>query len=169
MIYLWNFIMWVAQLLPPIIRKPKSIAWVNVLIDPIKVLHTDFIAFRLVMIKKLRINGQTIVLENLLNDMFDNTLRRITIVTSFDTIDPVYVPQPGAEFASNPIWIAQPSENQPLYVGQPSEYGVLNDFIVEVPVGILTSAQEIQLKFIIYKYKLLSKTPLFKYDDGSTF
>lgn len=168
MIYLWNILDWCVQMLPAVLRKSKQQAWIKTMIEPVRNLHVDFLAYRLDMIKRLSINGQTIVLENLLNDLFDAIDRGITIETSYDRINPIFIGQP-SEFSINPIFIGQPSEPPPLFIGQPSEYGVVSDFIVTVPNGILSAAQESRLKAIINKLKLLSKTAVFKYQDGTIF
>jgi hypothetical protein len=165
----WNIFNWVVQLLAPILRKSKLMAWSKVIVEPVKVMYDEFVLYRLMMIKKLRLNGQTIIMENLLNDLFDETDRGITIETAFDIVPAVYISQPGAEFATAPIYVGQHFEPPPVYLGQPSEYGVNYDFIVTVPLGILTSNQETQLKYIVFKYKLLSKKPFFVYDDSTPF
>lgn len=166
MIYAIDIDSWVRQMLPPLLIKISN--WVDVTMSPVKILYQAFIDYRKKLTKDLQINGQTIVLENYLNDLFDATNRGITIVTSFDLIEPIYFPQPGSEFLVNPIWIGQPTEDF-LYIGQPEEYGINYDFVVTVPTGTLTAAQETMLKFIVYKYKLASRTPYFTYDNNTPF
>jgi hypothetical protein len=168
MIYLWNFANWCFDMLPTPLQQSRHLAWINVLIEPVRELHVEFLIYRSDLSKRLRINGQTVVLENLLNDFFDSINRGIEIITSFDTIDPIFIGQP-SEFASNPTFFGQPSEPPPILIGQPEEYGVAYDFMVIVPDGILTPGQEVQLKSVIKKYKFLSKKPLFKYVSGTQF
>lgn len=168
MTYLWNIANWCIDILPAPLRLFKFIAFTRVQIEPIRLLHQEFLIFRLEMIRKIRVNGQTVVMENILNNLFDPTNRGIEITTSYDTIDPVFIGQP-SEFATNPTFFAQPSENAQVFIGQPSEYGVLHDFVVKVPATILTSAQEVQLKSLVKRYKYLSTKPYYIYNNGIPF
>lgn len=168
----WNIDTWANNETPAEKRFDPLLSVQKVILKPVKYLYALFLPYRAEMLKKLRYNSQQIVLENLLNDMFDNTLRRIRVYTTYDVIKPPYV--------------YNKAENQPLYVHNQTEYdadatlpvyyaynvpelGILYDFVVECAAGSLTANQEVRLKAVVNYYRLASKRPLFIYDDQTTF
>ena len=168
----WNIDVWAVNETPAEVRKEPWLSFLRSLLKPVKVLYASFLTYRTDTIKKMRYNSQTIVLENLLNDMFDSTLRRITVVTTYDIVNPPHLYQSSE---NNPLYVYTEAEYdaEPLlervYLNQQSELGILYDFIVECAEGSLTSNQETRLKAIVNYYKLAGKKPLFIYDNNETF
>lgn len=162
----WNISDWALRVIPSLMRKEPVISFVRALLTSISAPYSVFVTYKAEMLKKVRYNGQQIILENLLNDVFDNTARGIVIITATDIEEPVYIATP-AETA--PVFIATPAETAPVYIGLPDEYGYTFDFLVLVPTSLLTSEQETQLKSITNYYKIAGKTPRFQYANGTIF
>lgn len=68
--------------IPWALRKPNRIAWINSMHAYLFLINDKFKAFVLEVRYKLQINGQKIYLEHYLNDLFDDTQRRIYIDTN---------------------------------------------------------------------------------------
>ena len=122
-------------------------AYVIVLIQPIKSLHYGWLQKREFDWYRLNHNGQRCKLRKALNDNLDPTLRRIYI-------------DEGTAFPREYIYTE--AENMPQYLGtffikSENEYqntGV--DFIVFVPQEIIENAIY-QLKYLLKYYKLAGK------------
>ena len=101
-------------------------AWLNVIIKPVKDLYDAFILYRATALYKLNFNGQIIYLEHILNDVFDNAnrgiyidntadLNRVYLFNSSELVTPVYVynnydaaiPYVVGEFSvyDNKVWV----------------------------------------------------------------
>ncbi len=78
----WSYI--VRYFTPTYWRGVVSLTWLEVLISPVKSLHADFITWTALQDRWILHNGQTIYLEKLLNDLFDNVNRGIYIDTVAD-------------------------------------------------------------------------------------
>lgn len=155
-------------MVPVLYRKDRLVHFLIVLLKPIASIYTLFFDFRLYLIKKMKFNGQVIVLENMLNDLFDNSLRRIRIITITDRLRKVYVYQ---SIESKPLYIFRTSENLPVYISTLQEYQNMSgfDFIVEVPKNVWSGSILDQIKKIVFYYKLAGKKPKFIYQDGTEF
>lgn len=70
--------------LPQWMRRPKHISWLMALIAPVRALSGEFFQYRTRTLYDLSITPQTIYLERMLNDKYDNTERRIWIETIDD-------------------------------------------------------------------------------------
>lgn len=153
---------------PSILQKPIHYAWLKALLFPLVQLHEEFKSFRIDFNKKLRYNGQIIILENLLNNEFDNNDRGIVIRTNPAGLSQVYLFQKEENQPS--IHIYQKEEGKPVYIFQKEEeLAKYWDFEVVVPVGILTPEQERQLKTLTLRYKLDGKRPRFIYQNDQIF
>jgi hypothetical protein len=75
----------VTRLAPPAWRRSFLLAWLEALLKPVATLNQEFITWVAAKRIELTYNGQTIHLERMLNDLYDNTLRRIKIEHSMDT------------------------------------------------------------------------------------
>lgn len=166
MIFNWDILTIPEQELPPRKVTPKRVDFLKALLKPLAVLYASFLIYRTSTIKKLRYNSQVIILENLLNDKFDNALRRIRIITVFDIDEPVYL---ALNSENDPLWLPLASETDPVYLGLDAEGGYLYHFIVEAAVGSLTSQQIIQLKATVNYYRLAGKKPFYRYNDLTPF
>lgn len=168
-IYTVNWKNLVNFLTPPFLRTVRLIDWLLVLIEPLSSTNRELRVFRDQAIYKVTHNGTVVLLQKVLNDAFDNELRRILIC---DTI----------EFPS--VWVYPEADNRPVYVddesGDPvwvydfnsvfteAEY----DFIVKMPIELMPTGDttgtvdevpedllifELQIKSLVNYYKLASK------------
>lgn len=145
----------------------RHYAWLRSLLFPLKYVHENFKTYRLEVNKRLRFNGQVIILENILNDYFDNVSRGIVIVTNSDTSSSLYVFQ---NFEGNSEHIHQAIEDKPIYIYQSNEIiDAGYDFIVIVPNGILSAENERRIKAITNQWKIDGKRARFQYETGEIF
>lgn len=171
MTYVWNIVLWAKQYIAVDLAQSPMNEWLAVLVKPLNTVYGYFMAHREATIRKMRFNSQTIVLENLLNDLFDPTLRRIIIINRGDTNQPVYIYQ-SAE--NKPLYIYQESElvadpSLNTFVGTDAEYGTIYHFIVQAAVGSLTSEEIVRLKATVNYYRFSGKVPYYQYDDLTPF
>ncbi len=127
-------------------RKPKTIKWLNVILKPIVRLHIEFLAFRNQALYKVNHNSQICFLQAVLNDVFDNTQRRI-IIRNAILREPLWFYEPEE---NKPVLFYEESDNKPVYFREESEFiGDGADFLVLVPIDIKpTNTQELNA-FII--------------------
>lgn len=138
----------ISQLLPPRKRSPRMLNWMGALVKSLNTVKTAFYGYYNTVQYNLQFNGQVINLEHVLNDAFDDTLRRIEIVDAvenpttylFNVIE-------GNELT----YLFNTSEGSPLYLYNNQEYATQDDFIVEVPVGLAYT--EVEMRALINKYK----------------
>ena len=148
------------QLLPVRLRRSAGahgdsmmVAWMKCLVSPVKYVQVLFNANRANDLYVLAHDGQVCYLDAALNDLFDNTLRRIYIS------DPAYI-DPDYLYRRNegkPLYLYQRSEHKPVYLYQRSETyeGAGVTFIVNVPIALgLTAGQVLQLRALVNKYRL---------------
>lgn len=140
-----KLILW---LVPTFLRKSKMIALLRVYCAPVSVLYSAFLANRQNNLYKLNHNGQVFSMEKMLNDLFDNALRRVYVTDGF-TKDPTY--------------IYTEAENKPKHLGALILYnegdyadtGV--DFLVWIPAMLATEQTKLAMKGQIDFYKLAGK------------
>lgn len=151
-----------AKLSPPKLRKLKLIDWLFVLLKPLEEINFLFKSFRKQAIYKVTHNGQVVYLEKVLNDQYDNELRRIYIEDAFAQ-EPVYI---YPENENLPIYIpaintvqeiANPVEITPIYIYDDFEFleGIY-DFIVFVPEDLRPSTAFVENTFIIKMRSLVN-------------
>jgi hypothetical protein len=159
----------VERSMPVRLRKDAHKSWLNALLAPLRELYALFTAFRAANLYRLAHNGQVCKLEAVLNDAFDNTLRRIYI-TDGDYIDPLAI---YLKIEENDVPLALDSElpvtdyDAPLYLYTAAEEAIMSFlFIVHIPVGITGAGyDEVRLRALVDKYRLPSR----KYYDVETF
>lgn len=78
-IYIISYQAFKEQLLPLLLRKPKTLAMLEALISPLVTLYNDFFAFKTKAIYKTEHNAAITLLQKVLNDHFDDVERRIFI------------------------------------------------------------------------------------------
>ncbi len=146
-------------------RTPAHLAWLRDLISPIVYLQGLFNAFRRDTLYYLSHNSQVCYMEAVLNDTFDNTLRRIYIT------DGAYC---------DAVYIFQDDEDEPVYIDLDSEIGddVIDDpdpvplytdaecyvegvqFVVMVPTAVAGSPgfDLNRCKAVVNKYRMAGKS-----------
>lgn len=143
----------VILLLPTFLRKARLVAWLQILIAPLEQLQYSFNQKRNSDLITLTHNGQKCYLRKILNDNFDQTLRRIRIedMTHF-----------------NAVYIYTEAENQPVYLeekylytsGEMQVSGV--NFSVRIPNTL--RARNVEIKALIEAYKIASKRYIIIYE-----
>jgi hypothetical protein len=91
-------------------------------------------------------------LTRLLNDRYDYTRRRITVVDSIDK-DPVYIYR---RDELKPRYIFKKTENRPKFIYTYGESGLIrDDFIIKIPVALfLAGLNTRELSSLVNVYKL---------------
>jgi hypothetical protein len=149
----------VTLLLPLSLRKTAMVSWLFALITPYKELLAWFKIFRRDSSYKILHTPQVYSMENVLNDGFDPSLRRIYIV------DGLY---------KSAVYFYEPDENSPVhffeinpqvYFYEPEELEKLDvDFVVVLPLGMnLPASEMIRLKSLVDFYRLPDKTYTVRY------
>lgn len=153
-IFIVNFKKLVVWLLPAPLRRPVQSSWLMALIGPVIKLYNGFLAFRSAVIYQLTITPQVCKLEKMLNDRYDNQLRRIYIEDAIEK-EPWFL---YLKVEAKRMFLYTKSEaSAPQYLYTKSEtvqFGV--DFVINIPVFVVFDINE--FKSLVKKYKLASKT-----------
>ena len=141
-------------LLPIDLRTPIT----NVLLNTVRLtfqgLYNSFYETFNITKYNLTFNGQVCMLEHLLNDKYDTTLRRIEIIQDqagkstylFNKIE-----------QNESTYLFSKVENgHNTFIYNKSEVIGLNDFIIQIPSDVVFG--EIQLRKLVDKYKLPDKS-----------
>jgi hypothetical protein len=150
----------VEMLTPTFFRQKRYIKWLRVLIKPLSTQKSVFLKFRTESLYKLSHNSQVIYLEKVLNDAFDNDLRRIYINNAI-IIEPIWF----YEIEDNkPVLFYEIADNKPVYFREGAELtGDSIDFTVFVPSELQPSTTTAfenfinQMRALVDYYKLYSK------------
>lgn len=147
-------------LLPTDLRKLKIKALLKVYLSPVIRNYNEFLTFRDNSIYKLEHNSQIASLEDVLNDSFDNSLRRIRIA-NVEFKEPVYFYEPED---NKEVYHYEPEDNKPVYYYEAEDFaGDGVDFVVMVPPDLRPAqpteenAFIIKMEGLINYYKLYSK------------
>lgn len=152
--YTWDFTKLITYLLPSFLRKAKQVAWLKALCAPTNTIHTAFTTFTTEKIYEQNFTGQVISLERLLNDTFDNSMRRIYL--SEGNREELFVFNSGEGFAAGNesfVFVGSGTGEQNIFLGDNST--LLYDFVVNIPTGL--SYDSARLNALIRKYKLAGK------------
>lgn len=158
-VFVIDFNRLVMLLLPTFLRKVKMVAWLQMLVTPIKMVYSDFMNNRAENLNNLQHNGQVCYLRCLLNDKFDPVLRRIRI-TNGSAFEAVY---------AFTYLEAQPKYLGSLYLRQYIDYadnGI--DFMVIIPADLKLQNSIEQLKATMDYYKLASKRGRIQFEEVGT-
>jgi hypothetical protein len=136
-------------LIPEQLRNTKMKAWLNILISPVVYVYNLFMTQRYDHLYVLKHSSQVTYMQAVLNDVFDNALRRI-IITDNVNAQPVYT---YISSESHPNFIYLTSENDPLYLFTSGEDA--DGFIVQVPSALTFDAA--YMSALIDRFRLASK------------
>lgn len=139
-------------LTPGRIKQPRLLNWIRSLLYPFTLLYISFLKYRKDKLYQLSITPQVCYLTKLLNDRYDYTRRRITVVDSVDK-DPVYIYR---NDELKPKYIFKKVENRPKYIYTNGESGLIrDDFIIKMPVALfLAGLNTRELISLVNVYKL---------------
>lgn len=145
------------QFVAPSKRFERNLSWIKSLVSPLNTVHNEFFN---VFLKEQRYivkrNGQTLILENTLNNAFNP-----------DFIPPIYIDNTGDDIEGiifynsfetyPPVIFYNESENIPVYWYNYAETFQNSDFKVFVPNGVLLNYTVDRIKFEINKFKPAGK------------
>ena len=126
------------------------------IVSPLQTNTNSLKTFETEQTKRAKWNGQKIVLQAALNDIFGITSAPYIIIeTNPDIGDNTEFYEPSE---LSPVYFSEPSENDPAYFFESSELSINDfDFTVRIPVGIWTTELERQVKAQTNLYKLAGK------------
>jgi hypothetical protein len=129
------------------------VKFITALLEPLQTLSTGMKTFETEQLKRAKWNGQKIVLQAALNDLFGITMAPfILIETNQSPGQNTYFYE---ESESVPVYFHEEIEGDPVYFFESSELPVIDyDFKVLIPVGIWTTELERRVKASTYLYKL---------------
>ncbi|MGN6568223.1 MAG: hypothetical protein ACTHJ0_09735 [Flavipsychrobacter sp.] len=141
----------VKLLVPKQLRNVKMVSWLTALINPVQYIYNAFMTQRYDNLYIINHSSQVAYMQAVLNDTFDNTLRRIRVVDP-TYLDPIYI-YLGNEL--KPEYVYTDAEAQPVYLYTDKETISNYDFIVQVPAIIIYDL--VYMKALINKFRLASK------------
>ncbi|PCI11858.1 MAG: hypothetical protein COB73_00700 [Flavobacteriaceae bacterium] len=166
-VYIIDYLRLVIWCLPFALRQPKTIAYLQSLIQPMINLYNEFIDYKVISLYKMNHNSQVCYLRAVLNDSFDFHLRRI-IIQNARILEPNWLYHPAD---NKPKFIYSEADNSPQYLYDPNSFiGDGVDFVVIVPLVLKPSTQleiirfETKMKGLLDYYKLYSKNYSIKYE-----
>jgi hypothetical protein len=123
------------------------------LVKPLQTNTDSLLTFETEYKKRAKFNGQKIVLQAALNDIFGVTSAPFIIIETNQGIgNNTYFFEP-AELS--PVYFSEPTENDPVYLFEPSELGPVDyDFKVLIPSGIYTAELDRRIKAETNIYKV---------------
>lgn len=152
MIYIINFTEWVKQIIrPDLVNQPRAMAWFSAMLEGVKNLHEKFLMFREATLYKLRWTSQTIYLEKLLNDRFNNGNPAFQNFEQRQTPVGIYISEPAAFNQQLYHWNAAENRYDAVswlqseldadvtltqYSFKESEMQANLDFVVNVPIAL---------------------------------
>ncbi len=147
-LYYWKQLI---DMLPVKLRKPRLMSLIYALLAGLIWLHEQFLAFVDYAIGEATKTGQVIVLEKLLNDAFDFSLRRIYIgdESTHDSTALFLISEAQPDPAVYLVSEIPPGTGLALYTT--AEGGGLYNFVVYIPTGLVLDL--ILLQGILNKYK----------------
>lgn len=120
-------------LVPKFLRQSKTLAWIKALLAPLVAHYNEFVAFKTEMIYISQHNAAVISIESVLNDYFDNDLRRIFINNAELSLRE-YFYDPGA---GDPLYFYDDPNGPPQYFLDPGAYNLYGgDFTVFLPLDL---------------------------------
>lgn len=149
-IYNVNWFRLVNMLVLPAVKKPLVLAFINSAIAPIRSNYDSFLGFKNDAEYRLKHNGQVCYLQKVLNDKFDNALRRI-VVRNIQPKQPLWVYYPED---NKPVFVYN-EVNRPLFVYNPEDYYNEFDFEVLIPTALNPLVNQISIQ--VNYYKIYSK------------
>lgn len=108
--------------------------FIQALLKGLQSLNNTFNTYTQSIQENIKFNGQKIYLQRRLNDLYDNTQRRIYIVSE-QGIETKYIYR-NSELQTDYIYRISEAQT-PFYVGRKAESGAEYDFIVYVPISLL--------------------------------
>lgn len=148
-----NYADYITKLLPVFLQKERFIAWVSALVSPLQTLHDLYVNYAQTVRYRLSLTGQVIYLEHYLNDLFDNSQRRIYIEDASELLLPPYLYNKPTPHGTQ-IYIKNKSEGgDKFYLRNRAEYNNQANFIVWVPAELEPQNAEHLFRAAVNRYK----------------
>lgn len=119
--------------LPPVLRTPIQLKWVDVLAYGFVQVFDDLKLYRTQTTKELAYNGQTNNLKRMLNDKFDKIMRRFEVYNIFVVNLPDFFWQVAE---TTPNYFYQVTETTPNYIYTEFEYYAPITVEIHVPTDL---------------------------------
>jgi|SRR5690554_1117709 len=150
-IYNINWYRLVKMLVLPAVNKPTLLAFINSALAPIRTNYDAFLSFKQDAEYRVQHNGQVCYLQKMLNDKFDNSLRRIRVqnVQPKERLYFYYEEDNAAVFFYNN------GDDKPVFFYNPQDYYNEFDFEVLVPEALASQINLMEIE--INYYKIYSK------------
>lgn len=153
--YLINFKRFALQLLPTFWRRPLIASLLYAGVSVLSNLHSRFIEFRSEKNYRLTHNGQVCYLRAVLNDTFDQTLRRITIT---ETVEERKANQVYMRECDRPVFAHPRTSGRAWIINRRGYDGIAGyDFWINLPFTLQKEIDIKRLTAIVNNYKLASK------------
>lgn len=131
-----NLATWARDLTPPLLRRPRLLAFVQALLAPLRELNAELLAYTTTARRTLAYNCQTLAFEGLLNDGFDPGLRRIRIANTDVNLQPDFVNLAREQQPAFPLWRRAEGEAA-VFLRRRAEYFSQVGFVVLVPTSLV--------------------------------
>lgn len=157
--YTWNIRNWLTQYNSPLLRDASVIALMYSYIKPVSVLFDDFTAKRADIDRKLKHNSQQLSFAAVLNDLFDPTIRRITVATNDDVTVSVYIYNDSEEIelAQETVIYNDTELGDGPVIYNDNENSNVADIIIHVPSAVIAT-QLTRIVAEVNRYRLAGKT-----------
>ena len=154
-----NFKEGMKTLIPIPIRGVKMVDWIGALLAPLQTLNDDFATWAGTTRYELKFTGQVVYIEHVLNDSFDNALRRIYITDPSGTfVLTVFlfnaVEQQAQTYYYNK---AENSTANPVHRNLSEVFTTADDFIVKIPDSLNVPLTVAQMRKLINRYRAAGK------------
>jgi hypothetical protein len=130
----------VNSLVPQVLRKPKMIALLYALVNPVVYVYNLFLINRRSNLYRLMITPQVCYVEMALNDKYDSSARRIKIARP-KSYNPLFLYK---KIENKPVFLYKKNEGAPktwlIQKGEASSFQF--DFIVQVPATVVFDINE---------------------------
>lgn len=130
--------------------------FLSALVEPVQTVTDDMLAFENQYTKRARFNGQKIVLEAALNEIFGVTTPPLIYIETNQGIgSSLYFFEPAE---GSPVYFSEPSEIDPVYFFESGDSVSDFDFTVFIPVGIYTAELDRRVRAEVTLFKVAAAT-----------
>lgn len=157
-----NFEIQIIRLLPPFLRKPKMVAWLNIMLLPLVQLYGTFLAYRSDTLRAVSITPSTYSLEYYLNFLFTGVVPVVADYSLDYSDGGIWIENNNDAETLNFVYDANDNQDTMIvYDAEDGEQTYLYDFedyldndtfVVHVPASF--NINEDLLKGILNKYKV---------------
>lgn len=154
-----NWRIQITRLLPARKRSTSVIDWLTALSEPVETKSTEMAAFDAEIRKRALWNGQIVVLQAALNNIFGVVSAPFILVETRISLAGIQYTYNSAE-GLNPWYVYNETEGNydTAYFFNNAELDDGNDFVVRIPAGIYTAELDRRIKAEVRTYKLAGKS-----------